>query len=50
MKPIQDVFTIVRRGHHLAALFAVILALAGLANAADSHNREERTFHNLGYN
>src|ERR1700694_525712 len=33
MKRIQDVCTIAQRGHVFAALFAVILALAGFANA-----------------
>jgi hypothetical protein len=37
MKPIHDVFAVAKQGHHLAALLGVILALAGFANAANSH-------------
>jgi len=41
MRRIQYLSTITKRGHIFAALFAVILALAGFANAANSHKGKE---------
>jgi hypothetical protein len=41
MKRIQYLSTITKQGHIFAALFAVVLALAGFANAANSHKGKQ---------